>query len=118
MDKKTYLEAAARCGIDQKNLAVIHDLYSGELPVQLERILSNCGRPVFLDDGVRVMSFDEIVAASKDLHVDFKDKGLIPIADTGENDFVVYDFLNGQWAMYNVVDDVTFYEDSTLQDLL
>lgn len=43
-----------------------------------------------MDDGVRILAFKEILNAKEELHVDFKADGIIPVADCGENDFIVY----------------------------
>ena len=52
------------------------------------------------------------------LHVEFKKKGLLPVADCRENDFILYDFINGMWAKFNIVDEIIFKERLSLEELL
>ncbi len=56
--------------------------------------------------------------AEKDLHVAFKSKGIIPFADCGENDFVVYESNKGKWAKFNIIDETMFKEKADIRELI
>lgn len=45
-------------------------------------------------DGLRVLSASEIIQAEEDLHVNFIEKQFLPVADCGDNNFVVYHFAD------------------------
>ena len=118
MTKKEYLDQIADLRVNETKLKKIHETYSDQLPDDLEKIISNCDETVFFDDGTRILSYAEILDAERDLHIEFRDKGLIPISDCGDNDFIVYDFINKIWAKFNIVDETVFKKRASLDDLL
>lgn len=42
------------------------------------------------------------------MHIAFKDKGIIPLVDCGENDFIVYHFKAKIWSKFNIIDETVF----------
>ena len=118
MNKELFLDTLSTIKVDTKKVEHLCQVYSQELPPLVEKIVSICNGPVFLDSGIRVLIFDEIVDAEKDLHVSFSAKSLVPIADCGENDFIVYDFKSKCWAKYNIVDGTLFKKRASLCELL
>ena len=65
-----------------------------------------------------ILSYAEIVDAEKQLHVAFKDKGMIPLIDCGENDFIVYHFEKEIWSKFNIVDETVFAKRNSVEDIL
>lgn len=59
-----------------------------------------------------------ILDAIEDLQVNFIDYGLIPVFDAYDNDYICYQIENGKWCMFNIVDEVSFKKDSTLNELI
>lgn len=59
-----------------------------------------------------------ILNADEELQVDFNKYGLIPVFDAYDNDYICYQIKNAKWSMFNIVDEIAFKKDSTLQDLL
>ena len=118
MDKKEYLEWIKRVKIDWEKVEKINGLYGVEMPMIIKQIISESGKSIFFDDGVRILSFEEIVAAEKDLHIEFKAKGMIPIVDCGENDFIVYHFNDNIWSKFNIVDESVFKKKKSIEELL
>ena len=118
MNKQEYLNSIQRCTINEKKIIKISQLYSNELPDLLLKIVSNCDESVFFDDGSRILSFAEILDAERDLNVPFQQKSLIPVADCGDNDFIVYDYKNKVWEKYNIVDETVFKKRCKLEMLL
>ena len=108
MTKKEYLEQLSKKEIESKKVAKVQEIYGMEFPEIVNKIISNSNESIFFDDDCRMLSFDEIVDAEKDLHVDFKGKGIIPLVDCGENDFVVYHFKDGIWSKFNIIDKTIF----------
>ena len=63
---------------------------------------------MFFDDDWRTLSVNEILDASKDLHVDFEKQLLLPIVDVGDNDFIVYHAEDGTWSKFNIIEGCHF----------
>lgn len=118
MMKLEYIEKIKIQKVDDKKIEIIQKLYTDHLPQLLKQIISDCDKAIFFEDGTRILSFREIVNAEKDLHVPFRKMCLIPVADCGENDFIVFDFKNGNWAMFNIVDEISFMESDSFEELL
>lgn len=118
MNKEEYLDYIKTQKIDSSKVSKIQRLYNAILPEILKKIISASKETVFFDDGSRILSFDEIMDAEADLHVEFKSKGIIPFADCGENDFIVYHFNDNIWSKFNIIDESVFKKKDSLKDLL
>lgn len=118
MDKKEYFAKLELVSIDDKKMKTISELYSANLPEVLQKIISYAKDPIFFDDGIRILSYDEMIDAEEDLHIDFKRKGIIPVADCGENDFIVYHYNDSLWSKYNIIDESVFKKRRTIEELL
>lgn len=117
MTAKEYLESVTKKEIDLSKVAKIQDIYNKVLPEEVQKIVSNAEKSIFLDD-VRLLSYKEILNAEHDLHIDFKMKQMIPLADCGDNDFVVYHFDTHDWSRFNIIDELTFKKRKTLAEVL
>ena len=60
----------------------------------------------------------EIINATADLEVDFVAHALLPIFDIGDNDFVVFDFSENCWCLFNIVDEIKFRKTKDLINVL
>ena len=118
MIKKEYLEHLSKKRIESKKVTKVQEIYGAEFPEIVNKIISNSNESIFFDDGCRMLSFDEIVDAENDLHVDFKEKGIIPLVDCGENDFVVYHFKDAIWSKFNIIDETVFKKKNCIDELL
>ncbi len=118
MDKKAYFDHLTKVKIDNKNVNKIQNLYGVKLPDIIKRLLSSNKSTIFFEDGTRILALVEILDAEKDLHIEFKNKGLIPLADCGDNDFIVYDFKKNKYSIFNIIDEVSFKQRSALKELL
>lgn len=118
MKKTEYLGKIMTMKIDDAKVKKIESVYGNNLPDLLKRIVSNNSEAEFFDDDTRVMSFDEILDAENDLHVAFHLKGMIPVMDCGENDFIVYHFSDNSWSKFNIVDETMFRKGSSIEELL
>jgi len=118
MTKREYLEQISKKAIDSTKVKEIEDIYGISLPEIIQKIVSNNDETIFFDDDVRILSFAEIVDAKRDLHVDFKAKGIIPVVDCGENDFIVYHLKDHIWSKFNIIDEIAFKKKNDLSDLL
>lgn len=118
MTKKEYVDWLLAKKIDEMKVGKIQDIYGTELPDVVKKIISNNDESIFFDDDYRILSYQEVIDAKMDLHVDFKDKGIIPLVDCGENDFIVYHFNDGIWSKFNIVDETVFKKKNTIEELL
>jgi len=63
------------------------------------------------------LSHNEILNASEEFNVDFIGLQLVPVFDTGDNDYIVFDIKNGNWCKFNIVDSIQFKQKSLLNEL-
>lgn len=117
MTVKEYLSQLSNFKIDDEKVTKIEKVYGITLPDTVKKIVSNSEKPLFVDD-YRVLSFAEIKDAEDELEVNFADKGLIPLVDCGDNDFIVYNFKTGKWSLFNIVDTCSFKVKSKLEELM
>ena len=66
----------------------------------------------------RKLSPKDISGAADDLKVDFASRGLIPLYDKGDNDFVVYNTKTKQLEMFNIADELSFMQGSPMSKLI
>ncbi len=118
MTKKEYIQELAGYTVDSVQVTKIEKQYNALLPDMIKKIISNAAESVFFDDGSRVLSFDEIMDAEKDLHVKFSENEIIPLIDNGENDFIVYHLQDNMWSMFNIVDESIFMKKQSLEMLM
>jgi hypothetical protein len=104
--------------INDKFTRQIEQLYETELNAYVKKILSFDSDGVFFenDDILRLLAHKEIVNAVADLSVDFTGMKLIPVFDTGDNDYIVFDTDNNCWSKFNIVDSVKFKQRQSLSE--
>lgn len=118
MNKETFIKEIESTDTDKDRKEIISKLYSENLPEQVFKIISNSKESTFFEDGTRILSYDEVINAEHDLHVEFSKKGIIPVADCMDNIFIVYDYINSIWSMFDITDEVCFTKSDSLEDLL
>lgn len=120
MNSKEFLKIATKSAISTEILDKINHIYKCDLPNGVAQILSVNQSGCFLDGGPfrRLLSLEEIVNASAELHVDFAAHGLVPIFDINDNNFIVFDFIHCQWKKFNIVDETPYGAANSLQDIL
>ena len=118
MTYKEYLQAAEKWDINQALVSRVEQAYTMELPKILQQIVSHADDPVFFDDGTHVFSYSEILDAENTLDVAFREKGLIPIVDYYDGNYVVYNCNGHDWAIYSAIDDLSFKRRPTLAEVL
>lgn len=118
LSKEQFLSSLASTKIDNVRVNKLSTIYDSSIPKQIQKIISANNGPVFLNNGIRILSFNEIMDAEKDLQTDFVNKRMIPIADCGENDFVVYNLTNKTYSKFNINDKSEFKKSSNLKQVL
>lgn len=117
MTRKEYLTKLEGVSINDDAVRCVEAIYGHTLPPIVKQMLSFSKKSVFFDDEFRTLSLAEILDAQADLHVDFKALGLVPVADCGENNFIVYHADDDSWSKYNIVDKTIFKKRPQLKDL-
>lgn len=117
MTNEEYMNQVKGLEINREKAAEVEKVYHTEFPLFVQAIISNVNQPVFLED-CRVLAYSEIINAKEDLKVDFAAKKIIPLIDCGENDFIVYHFDTKKWSMYNIIENCSFREKESLDELL
>ena len=119
MNTVQFLEAIRITEPDEARYSVVEKHYGVNLEDDVRRVCSLNPPPFWEGREVcRVLSLPEIVHAESELHVAFGSLGLVPILDRGDNNFVVYNVRIHQWAMFNIIDEVMWYQGKPLEELL
>lgn len=114
MSINEYIEKINTCMLNESNIKKIEAIYRCEINDILKKVVSYNSEPVFVD-GNRFISFNEIVYATEDLHVEFQKEKVIPVVDCMDNDFISYDYENQVWVKFNIIDKVKFDKRNTLE---
>ena len=118
MTKKEYIDQLNSTNIDQNKVNKLEALFGLKLPERVKKMMSVNDSAEFFDDGTRMLSYQEVVDAEQDLHVDFKALGIIPVAECGENDFIVFNAKDNIWSKFNIVDEIEFKKKKAFEELL
>lgn len=116
MGIKEFLKSIQVKEINYINVDRIERLINDKLPDFIRYILSNNNEMISFDDGIRLLSMDEILDAKEDLQIDFLSQGMIPLFDCFDNDFIVYMFNEKKYAKYNIVEEIAFKRRDNLLD--
>lgn len=117
MNNIEFLKMISEVSVDTDKVLKLISVYGKGIPETIERIVSCNETTIFLDK-IRILSYDEILDATTELHVDFVAKKLVPIADCGDNDFVVYHLKDKVWSKYNIIEDCSFKRKEKFEDYL
>jgi len=96
----------------------LEEIYGTQIIEYVKKLFSVSSGGVFFEsaDILRLLSHKEILDATKELNVDFIGLQIIPIFDTGDNDYIVFDIENNSWCKFNIVDSVKYKHRSSLND--
>ena len=89
-----------------------------KLPDEVKRLISAAQDGIFFDEGGHLLPLEDILSASSDLHTDFVSAGVIPLIDTGENNYVSYNFKGDSWNNFNIVEGASFCTKDSLPEIL
>lgn len=116
MKGKDFLLQLNKQSINRDAIKKIEEKYAIQLPIYVQKIISCSQESVFFENDWRTLSIDEIFNASNELHVDFCKLKIVPLFDTGDNDFIVYCSENDAWAKFNIIDECLFKNKKLLED--
>ena len=90
MNYKDFLATIRYNAENANKVKQIEQLYSAIIPDAVACIISNLDKTVFLDSEsfVRLLDYQEVLDAEADLNVEFVSKGIIPLFDLGDNDYL------------------------------
>lgn len=120
MNRQEFLGALDHVPSSPEIVAKIKQIYDCLIPAEVEKVISFNTQGIFLEGGgfCRLLCFDEISNASEELHVNFKQLGIIPIFDVSDNNFIVFNFKNLNWEKFNIVDKFPYGKKQNLKDIL
>jgi hypothetical protein len=106
--------------INKAFIDALEKFYGASFPDEVKRAASISSETVFYDDLpiLRGLSNDEVMNASAELSVDFAYNHLLPLFDTGDNDYIVFDTKEKCWYLFNIVDETKFKKASKLSHYL
>ncbi len=118
MTSKQYVLEVIGTKDNKDRIEKLEGIYKTSFPDILRNIISAADESQFFDNDTRMLSFDEMVDAENDLHVEFSKLRIFPIMDCGENDFIVYHIDTKNWSMFNINDEISFKNRDLLEELL
>lgn len=118
MDIMDFLISLGQGSRDEQSAEKIEQVYGVRLKDDIKQVLSKKPEGIFFasDDILRLLSCEEIIDASRNMNVDFVGLKLIPIMDTGDNDYIVYDIEKRSWCKFNIVDNTKFKQRKSLKE--
>ena len=118
MNRNEFIESLKKMVIKNDVKEKIVSVYNMCIPDVILKILSSYPLPELFDENEsRTLSLCEVLNCEEDNGIPFKSKKIIPIVDTGNNDFIVYDASNDVWCMYNILDETAFNEGKSFEEL-
>ena len=98
----------------------IESVYNIKLPDELAKIVSFNIDGMFFEGNsfMRLLSNAEIKNATSDLHINFQVASIIPLFDTGDNNFIVFNYNSGEWSKFNINDEIIYKQEKSLLDIL
>ena len=118
MTLKEYLNSLGAVEINKERVDKLIEIYGNGIPTIVQQIASYDMEDYFLEDEIRILSFNGIIFADDDLNARFKDARLIPLADLMDGDYAVYNCVTGKWNMCNAYEGILFNEQDSLEQLL
>ena len=120
MNREEFLTTVTKTVVSSDVLERIHHIYGCVLPNEVAQVLCVNQSGCFLDGNPfrRLLSLEEVANAAAELHVNFAAHGVVPLFDADDNNFIVFDFIHGQWKKFNIVDETSYGTKSSLQDIL
>ncbi|ACT00500.1 hypothetical protein [Paenibacillus sp. JDR-2] len=102
-----------------ETLQLIEEKYSCKPDGEVVQVLELGESAIYQGEpSIRFMGRTEILNADAFLHVDFIDRGLLPLFDLYENDFICLRTVDKQFSVFNIIDYTEFYATPALSNLL
>lgn len=111
-----FIKMVEQSHINAVDVKKVEEMYSVSLNEFLSRIISADKESIFIEDGVRKLSFYEILNSDDEYGTEFVAMHIIPLFDFEDNDFLGFDYLDNTWKMYNIVDKCIFDSKENLMD--
>ena len=118
MTKKDYIDSVIQFPDNEEKIKKTSEVYETEIDGVIAKIISFSDNADFVGEERRVLSYNEIVNASKEYDKDFKTLGIIPVIDAYDNDLIVYVIAEKAWAKYSLSDDVIFKKRNILAEVI
>ncbi len=108
-------QVLARPEKTERNFAEV--LLNEQLTGEVKKLTDCMGEePQFFDDEdfYRLLCREEAENCEEELGAEFFKKGLLPLIDLADNDFICWDDRNGVWVVFNVVDGTAFAPEASV----
>lgn len=98
----------------------VFELYKCPPVKEICGILNLCEQSIDLGDGfaLRFLSIDEILNPAENFGTDYSEIGIIPLIDTFNNDFLVYNVNERMFQMYNISEDIDFEDFDSIVEFI
>ena len=117
MNRKEFYDSLKKVVISDDVNKTISSVYKN-VPAIILKILSKYPSPELFDENEsRTLSLNEVIHAEENNGVPFRSKALIPIADFGDNDYIVYNSDQKKWYMYNILDETLYNKADSFEKL-
>ena len=118
MNIQEFIEQVGKNAINKSFTETLERHYGVTLNEYIRRVLSFNPDGVLFEnnDILRLLSHKEIIEANVDMAIDFTALKLIPILDTGDNDFITFDISSSEWCKFNIVDTIKYKQRQSLSD--
>lgn len=108
MNKSEFMAVLNTISQNETIINEIEKKYECKLPNLIKKLISISKNPTFVEGEKRILSFEEILYASEDLHVDFFKYSLLPLIDCFDNDFLCYNMKENVYCYLNITDFTIF----------
>ncbi|MCF2556005.1 hypothetical protein JQM64_00370 [Fournierella massiliensis] len=115
MMHEEFFKLLENTSVNDETVASVESAYKLTLPDTLKKVLSVSTEDVFVDEK-RLLSLSEILSADIEYGTAFIAQKLIPVFDSMDNDFIVFDLQENTWTMFNIVDLCQFAKRELLAD--
>lgn len=116
MNLSEYVKWLESKEINEPAVSEITRKYHCDLPTIIKKMLSSNEKTMFLSDERRILSYEEVLHAKEQLHVDFNSYEILPLIDCYDNNFIVYNHKNDEWNMFDIIDECIFDTKKNLTD--
>jgi hypothetical protein len=105
--------------IEKEFVDKVESVYSCKLPEIIKHILCIPYNSKNYDEQIilKKLSNDMILEAKEEIKSNFIEKNLLPLFDSGDNDYICYDYANNIWCMFNTVNDSVFNKQENFSEL-
>lgn len=118
MNIQEYLNQTLNSKSNNDNIRLVNQLWKCSLNNEISVVISHLDKEIFIKESgfIKILSFQEVMDSSDDMNVDFTDIGIIPVIDTGDNDYIAYSIRENIWCKFNIADEFEYDRQKSIRD--